>query len=362
MPTRCSQIKHLWLIGLFTALVASAFTPTPPPKTTRPACESIAEVKLGEKGIISCTGFTPTGDVKVIFHRPDSTSSEDLGKADEYGNFDGTFTVALERPTGEWTLYLIDLSSGQMIATPFIVIPSVTVVPTATPVILTAIPVPTTTPVVPIVTAPAKPTGVMASILVVVALLIAAMIGYLIGIRASLWEWLFGKAKLDDKKVLTGLSGHPRDILKIRYGGELAGTPEGAFVLGVRNKLDETWKDMLQELGIGIIATFAVAGLKAAGGAAEILAKLYEKYKDAEGALDKIKAALEAEGWKMMYVNRGIGGLAFYNAATGQVQAVFQDTAGHSLTITYTAGADGVAVDFVNTTLKKNGVVIPPGA
>ena len=115
---------------------------------TVPTCEITSEVKLGEKGIISCTGFTPNADVKVIFHRPDNSTSEDLGKADGYGNFNGSFTVAVDRPTGPWTLYLIDLFSGYTVVHPFTVIPTVAVVPTATPVISAATPVPTATPVI----------------------------------------------------------------------------------------------------------------------------------------------------------------------------------------------------------------------
>lgn len=126
MSTRFYQIMLLAISALCVALVTSAFTPTPPPKTTLPACESIPDVKLGEKGIISCTGFTPNGDVKVIFNRPDTTTSEDVGKADKYGNFDGRFTVDIDRPAGFWTLYLIDLSTAQMVSTPFTVIPLVT--------------------------------------------------------------------------------------------------------------------------------------------------------------------------------------------------------------------------------------------
>ncbi len=157
MSTRHNQTKHLGLIILFAALVTSAFTPTPPPKTTLPACESIPDVILGGKGIISCTGFTPNGNVKVIFNRPDNTTSEDVGKADAYGNFNGTFTVALDRPTGPWMLFLVDLRTGHTGTIPFTVIPSITVVPTAAPVIPTVTPVPTAALVIPTVTPTLEP-------------------------------------------------------------------------------------------------------------------------------------------------------------------------------------------------------------
>src|SRR3972149_11341204 len=122
MSTRFYQIMLLMISVLCAALVTIAGTLTPPPpKKLGVACESIPDVplRLGEKGIISCTGFTPNGDVKVIFHRPDNTSTGDFGKADAYGNFDGTFTVALDRPAGGWTLYLFDLATGQTIAIHF---------------------------------------------------------------------------------------------------------------------------------------------------------------------------------------------------------------------------------------------------
>src|SRR3990172_1119126 len=149
MSTRFYQIMLLMISVLCAALVTIAGTLTPPPpKKLGVACESIPDVplRLGEKGIISCTGFTPNGDVKVIFNRPDNTSSEDVGKADTYGNFNGTFTVALDRPTGEWTLYLIDLSSGQTVTIPFTVLPLQKPTPTptvtTTPRIESALPTP----------------------------------------------------------------------------------------------------------------------------------------------------------------------------------------------------------------------------
>ena len=93
---------------------------TSPPKD--PTCEPIPDVKLGEKELIAGSGFTP-GDVKVTFFCPAGTIiSEHIGTVDKDGNFNGSFTVALDKPVGAWVLCLTD-SNGQKVDVPFNVIP-----------------------------------------------------------------------------------------------------------------------------------------------------------------------------------------------------------------------------------------------
>jgi len=143
LSIRHNQIRLVLLIGLFVSLGATAGTPTPPPpKEATLTCQVSPEVKQGETGIISCVGFTHNAEVTVIFYRPDGSTSQHVGKADGDGNFDGTFTVDLDRPAGEWTLVLIDGPSGRTIEIPFTVIPSLI----ETPVTPTVAPAPTSTP------------------------------------------------------------------------------------------------------------------------------------------------------------------------------------------------------------------------
>lgn len=135
MFIRHNQIRLVLLIGLFAALVASAFTPTPPPGETilTPlTLEMPEEVTLGQKTNFSGTGFTPNGDVGVIILRSDNTSIEHLGKADANGYFNGTVTVSEDKPTGTYTMIATDLSTGRTIAIPFTVLPLQKPTPTPT--------------------------------------------------------------------------------------------------------------------------------------------------------------------------------------------------------------------------------------
>lgn len=112
------------------AIPPGAQRPTPSPAQMAPlACEVAPDVKLGEKATITCTGFTRNGSVKVVFNRPDGSTSDHVGRADENGGFHRTFTVDPDRPTGTWTLELTDASSGRKIAIPF----TVTAPPVTTP-------------------------------------------------------------------------------------------------------------------------------------------------------------------------------------------------------------------------------------
>lgn len=161
-----------------------------PPKTATPACESIPDVKLGEKGAISCTGFTPNGEVKLIFEPPDKTKTEHIGKADRYGNFDGTFTVALDRPPGQWMLSLVDLSTGQTIAIPFRVIPLVTatpvsptVAPTSTLRALSIAPTLMPTPTIPLSRALPTPTVLILPCAILVVIFTALLAGLVVFMR-----------------------------------------------------------------------------------------------------------------------------------------------------------------------------------
>lgn len=138
---------QLLMILLVLSISLVAWAPPPPaptPKTT-PTCNVTPEVKLGEKGTISCSGFTPNGELKVIFEPPDKSTRDYPSKADERGNFSGTFTVALDRPAGQWTLYVVDVSTGQKVPKPFTVIPVLTATPVRRNVTPTLAPTRTTT-------------------------------------------------------------------------------------------------------------------------------------------------------------------------------------------------------------------------
>lgn len=191
MYMRYNPLRFVLLIGLLAALATSAGTPTPPPpKIAALSCESIPDVRLGEKGAISCTGFTPNGEVKVIFEPPDKTKTEHIGKTDRYGNFNSTFTVAPDRPLGQWMLSLVDLSTGQTIAIPFRVIPLVT----ATPVSPTVAPTPTLRapsiaptlmpmPTIPLSRALPTPTVLILPCAILVVIFIALLAGLVVFMR-----------------------------------------------------------------------------------------------------------------------------------------------------------------------------------
>lgn len=156
---------------------------------------------------------------------------------------------------------------------------------------------------------------------------------------------------LDETAILTGLAGHPRQMLRQQYPELCTSSAPPTLEKATWLLLVDVWKRQLADVGKDAIKGLALATGGEVAGPIGLLCKLVDSAGDGWHAGSDIRKKLQGEHVKVAFLqgscaDHNVLGVVTYNAVDHTVDAAFYTTeAGRSrlLRITYKADRYGVA-------------------